>query len=440
MAQPCVAVAYSGGRDSSALLHATLAAAEPLGVRVAALHVHHGLSPFADGWQTHCQAQCARWARRGRPVAFASLRVSGQPASGESVEAWARTARYRCLREMALEQGAELVLLAHHRRDQAETFLLQALRGAGPAGLAGMPASALREGITWARPWLGKPREDIEAYATRHRLKFIEDESNSDPRFARNRLRLQLWPALVDSFPQAESVLADSAQWAQQAVECLAELALQDMEPRVDATGGLDVRAWLEMAPARRSNLLRAWLKLNSGKAAPASLVARLMAELRPTGTSRWPLEGGELRSYRAVLRWVPNSGSAQRSKPAAEVEMSVGGVGEFCLPGWGGCLRVMATKEQGVPLAWLGRLTLKHRSGPERFQVDLGRPPRSLKKQYQANAVPAWERDGPLFYSGGQLVFVPGLGLDARVLALPGQPQVSLRWVPLMRQEVGAS
>ncbi len=341
---------------------------------------------------------------------------------------------------MALEQGAELVLLAHHRRDQAETFLLQALRGAGPAGLAGMPASALREGITWARPWLGKPREDIEAYATRHRLKFIEDESNSDPRFARNRLRLQLWPALVDSFPQAESVLADSAQWAQQAVECLAELALQDMEPRVDATGGLDVRAWLEMAPARRSNLLRAWLKLNSGKAAPASLVARLMAELRPTGTSRWPLEGGELRSYRAVLRWVPNSGSAQRSKPAAEVEMSVGGVGEFCLPGWGGCLRVMATKEQGVPLAWLGRLTLKHRSGPERFQVDLGRPPRSLKKQYQANAVPAWERDGPLFYSGGQLVFVPGLGLDARVLALPGQPQVSLRWVPLMRQEVGAS
>ncbi len=439
MAQPCVAVAYSGGRDSSALLHATLAAAEPLGVRVAALHVHHGLSPFADDWLAHCQSQCARWARRGRPVTFASMQVSGQPARGESVEAWARTARYRGLRELALEQGAALVLLAHHRRDQAETFLLQALRGAGPAGLAGMPASALREGITWARPWLARPREDIEAYATRHRLKVIEDESNHDPRFARSRLRLQLWPALVGSFPQAESALADSAQWAQQAAECLADLALQDMELRVDATGGLDVRAWLELAPARRSNLLRAWLKLSSGKAAPASLVARLMAELRPTGTARWPLDGGELRSYRAVLRWAPIGGSAERSKVAAEVELAVGGVGEFCLPGWGGCLRVMATKEQGVPLAWLGRLAIKPRAGPERFQAGLGRPPRSLKNQYQASAVPAWERDGPLFYSGGQLVFVPGLGLDARVLALPGQPQVSLQWVSMVRQEVGA-
>jgi tRNA(Ile)-lysidine synthase len=199
------------------------------------------------------------------------------------------------------------------------------------------------------------------------------------------------------------------------------------------------VKAWLELPSARRSNVLRAWLKLRSGKAAPASLVERLMAELRPPDTARWLLDGGELRSYRGVLRWAPNGATPRRGKTVAEVELSVGGVGDFRLPGWGGCLRVTATKEQGVPLAWLGRLALKPRSGPERFQAGLGRPPRSLKKQYQANAVPAWEREGPLFYSGGQLVFVPGLGLDARVLALPGQPQVSLHWVPLGQQAGGA-
>ncbi len=432
MPQACVAVAYSGGRDSSALLHATLAAAAPLGVVVAALHVHHGLSPHADDWLAHCDAQCARWAKRGWPVVFASTRAAGHPAAGESIEAWARTLRYRALRELALKQGASLVLLAHHRRDQAETFLLQAFRGAGPAGLAGMPASVIRENITWARPWLGRPREDIEAYVTRHRLRCIEDDSNGDPRFARNRLRLQLWAALIEAFPQAELALAASAQWAQEAMACLSELALQDMKPVAAGPDGLNVKAWLDLAPARRSNVLRAWLKLRSGRAAPASLVARLMAELRPVGIARWPLDTGELRVYRGVLRFAPSGGKPQRGVTTAEAELSVGGVGEFRLPGWGGCLKVTVTKEQGIPLAWLGRLTLKPRSGSERFQAGLGRPPRSLKKQFQASGVPAWEREGPLFYSGGQLVFVPGLGLDARMLALPGQPQVSLRWVPL--------
>jgi tRNA(Ile)-lysidine synthase len=437
----CVAVAYSGGRDSSALLHATLAVAAPLGVRVAALHVHHGLSPHADDWLVHCEAQCARWAKRGWPVGFASFRASDCPAAGDSVEAWARTLRYRALRDLALQQGASVVLLAHHRRDQAETFLLQALRGAGPAGLAGMPASVVREGVTWARPWLHRPREDIEAYGIRHRLKCIEDGSNDDSRYARNRLRLQAWPALVSSFPQAESALADSARWAQQALECLSDLAIQDLGPLTSGSDGLDVNAWLELSVARRSNVLRAWLKFRSGRSAPASLVARLMAELQPRGNARWPWESGELRAYRGVLHHASPDGQRPQSGAAsAEGSLSVNRVGQFRLPGWGGCLLVKRTKEHGVPLAWLGRLELKPRSGAERFQLGPGRPPRSLKKQYQANAVPAWERQGPLLYSGGQLVFVPGLGLDARVWALAGQEQVSLSWLSSARPATSAA
>ncbi|HET7794176.1 MAG TPA: tRNA lysidine(34) synthetase TilS, partial [Rhizobacter sp.] len=190
----CIAVAYSAGRDSTALLHAVVHAAAQQGAQVAALHVHHGLSPHADDWLAHASAQCERWARQGLPVRLITHRLSGKPTRGESIEAWARQARYRALRQMAIEAGAKLVLLAHHQRDQAETLLLQALRGAGVAGLAGMPRNIEREGITWVRPWLDHPRERIEAYVRHHRLRYIDDDSNADARFARNRLRWQVWP------------------------------------------------------------------------------------------------------------------------------------------------------------------------------------------------------------------------------------------------------
>jgi len=108
---------------------------------------------------------------------------------------------------------------------------------------------------------------------------------------------------------------------------------------------------------------------------------------------------------------------------------VSVTRAGRYALPDWGGALRVVRVRDGGVPLAWLARLELRERRGGEQFQAGIGRPPRSLKKQYQAEAVPEWERDGPLVYSGGQLVFVPGLGLDARVIGLPGQALVQLSW-----------
>lgn len=430
MARPCVAVAYSGGRDSSALLHATLAAAKPLGIEVAALHVHHGLSPHADDWLAHCEKQCARWARLGRPLVFASFRALSRPVKGESVEAWARLIRYRALRRLAMEQGATVVLLAQHRRDQAETFLLQALRGAGPAGLASMPASIVREGITWARPWIGVPTEGITAYVARHRLKYIDDESNDDHRYGRSRLRHLVWPLISEAFPQAESAFCDAAKRAQEASECLAELAQQDLVPLVSGLNGLKVQPWQALSVARRSNVLRTWLKLCLGVSAPASLVARLMSELRPTGTARWPLANGELRLYRGVLQQV-GIDSRPEARPALEKTLTVDQVGDFPLPGWGGHFQVTLVKERGVPLARLGRLELKPRQGAEQFQAGVGRPARSLKKQYQAAGIPPWDRQGPLLYSAGQLVYVPGLGIDARVLALPGQPQLKLQWLP---------
>lgn len=428
-----VAVAYSGGRDSTALLHATVAAAAPLGIRVVALHVHHGLSAHADAWLAHCRRQVQGWRRRHRGLSLCVERVSSGPAPGDSIEAWAREARYAALARMARAEGAGVVLLAHHRRDQAETWLLQALRGAGVAGQAAMPRRAQRDGIVWCRPWLDQPREAVEAYLQRHRLGHVDDDSNGDPRYARNRLRLQVWPALLAAFPQAEGSLASAARWAQEAHDALQELARLDLASVADGQG-VCLDRWSALSDARRSLVLRLWLQQQTGHAAPASLVQRLLDEWPAAGAARWPAPGGMLRAHRGRLSWsaMPVGTALPATDDlAAEAALTIRRAGTYPLPGWGGALRVSRVRELGVPLAWLGQLTLKPRAGGEQFQAGIGRPPRSLKKQYQAMAVPAWQRDGPLVYSGGQLVYVPGLGIDARVIGLPGQPLVALQWLP---------
>jgi tRNA(Ile)-lysidine synthase len=371
--------------------------------------------------------QCARWARQGLPVRLSVHRLVDKPAPGESVEAWARQSRYRALRAMAVEAGARVVLLAHHQRDQAETLLLQALRGAGVAGLAGMPQSAERDGITWVRPWLSHSRDAIEAYVRHHRLRYVDDDSNADPRFARNRLRLLVWPELSRAFPQAEASLADAAAWAGEASNCLAELAVLDLA-QVSTSTGLNLKSWQCLSLARQGNALRAWLKQQSGQVAPASLVTRLMQELPARGPAQWLIPGGVLRRYRDQLRFDAGERLCD-GKVARETSVSIHRAGSYALPGWGGVLVATRVKTGGVPAAWLAHLELRARKGGEQFQAGIGRPARSLKKQFQAAEVPEWARSGPLVFSGGQLVFVPGLGLDARVLALPGQPQLGLHW-----------
>lgn len=296
-----VGVAASGGRDSTALLHATARAGQALGVAVHALHVHHGLVDGADAWLAAVRAQARRWG-----CGFRTCRLEGAPARGESVEAWARRERYRALAAMAAEAGCTLVLLGQHRRDQAETVLLQALRGGGPAGLAAMSSRAERGGVVWARPWRDHPREAIEAYLRRHRLRWVEDPSNADARFARNRLRQQVWPALLQAFPDAEAQLAASARRSAEASAALDEWAHQDLQGCVDDTGGLVVAPWCGLSPARRALALRAWLAGQAGLYAgvPDSLVQRLQAELPGArGASRWPASGGFLTLRRGVLR-----------------------------------------------------------------------------------------------------------------------------------------
>ncbi len=291
--QPTVAVAFSGGRDSLALLHATCRSAQTLGLQVLALHIHHGLMPEADGWLASAQRLCARWRRRGWPLRLRWAHLAGRPAAGDSVEAWARQGRHAALAALAVEEGATLLLLAQHRRDQAETFLLQALRGGAPAGLSAMPEHIHRNGIVWARPWLGQPRTAIDAYVRAYRLRPIDDPSNSDTALARNRLRLLVWPALEAAFGHAETTLAAAAARAQETRAALDELAALDLAPLVDAQGRLAVAGLRRLSAARQANALRAWWAASSGHSAPQALVSRLLGELKQLGVARWPAGAG---------------------------------------------------------------------------------------------------------------------------------------------------
>lgn len=423
-----MAVAYSGGRDSTALLHATLAAAAEQGIRVAALHVHHGLSENADAWLAHCEERCARWRAHGLPLVFDHRRLAGAAARGESVEAWARRARYAALREMAVAHDASLVLLAHHRQDQAETFLLQALRGAGVSGLAAMPRIVEREGLTWARPWLACPSASVAAYARHFHLRHVEDDTNADRRFARNRLRRDIWPALSTAFAQADAALAASAVWAGEARSCAADLAAIDLA-RLTDEHGLDLAAWAALTRARRSNVLRAWLVAQTGAAPSAVIVQRLLAELGASAPARWSVGKHSLQRYRGRLTCTDAATPVPAARTTTTLCLLRGGT--YALPDWGGRLRVRSVACAGVARSCLTELRLVARRGGEQFQAGPARPARSLKKQFQARAVPGWARRGPLLYAGDQLVYVPGLGIDARALAPKGVRQVSFEWLP---------
>jgi tRNA(Ile)-lysidine synthase len=263
------AVALSGGADSTALL---IACATRWPGRVHAVHVHHGLQAAADGFAAHCVALCERL-----HVPLVVQRINAAHAVGESPEDAARQARYRALAE-ALQNnwGGQIkhMALAQHADDQVETLLLALSRGSGLPGLACMPAVAERHGVTYHRPWL-----DVPGLALRDALKaasevWVEDPTNTDTRYTRNRIRAELLPVIEQAFPSFRQTFARSASHAAQAQTLLLEVAEQDLQlvgnPPV-------INALQQLSVARQSNVLRHWLALEHSQASAAQLQALLV-------------------------------------------------------------------------------------------------------------------------------------------------------------------
>ena len=248
-----LAVAYSGGADSTALL---VACAARWPGQIEAFHVHHGLQAAADGFERHCDAFCERLG-----VSLRVHRVDARHAPGESPEDAARRARYASLtvlaKATATRSEIRSIALGQHADDQAETVLLALSRGAGLAGLAAMPEVAQREGLVFHRPLLSVPAGEIRAWLKAREVPWIEDPSNADARFTRNRIRAELLPALDRAFPQFRSTFARSARHAAQAHGLLVELAQQDLA----AVGTPpDIGALRQLSRARQANVLRHWL------------------------------------------------------------------------------------------------------------------------------------------------------------------------------------
>ncbi len=417
-----IIVALSGGRDSVALLDAMMAIALPRGHALTAVHVHHGLSPNADAWARFCEELCAA---RGVPLALWMAGVARAPQ--QSLEATARIARYGALAATAAARGIAHVALAHHRADQAETLVLQLLRGAGPRGLAGMPGSTRdRAGITWLRPLLASSRAAIDAYVDALQLRFIDDESNDSPVHRRNAVRQQIMPALARVFPDPERTLARAAGLQAEAARLADDLAALDAGDATDA-GSLDRERLAALPPHRAANTLR-WFLRQCGLPAPSA--ARLESMLMQLRTARADAKVRIVHAGRAL--GVHRGRIYVHALPPPAFDVPWCGEAALALPhGHVTFDRVVGSGLDEARLA--GRpLCIRSRVGGERFALDAGRPRRTLKALLQEAGMPTWLRAGvPLVFCGDDLVWVPALGLAGGFAPPPANVGIAMAWHP---------
>ncbi|MDB5823136.1 MAG: tilS [Herminiimonas sp.] len=438
---PSIAIAFSGGLDSSALLHLAHGYAREHGIALFAFHVHHGISPNADAWLAHCASSCAALG-----VTFEARHVTLQ--KGKSgVEAAARKLRYAALGDMCGAHGVRLILTAHHLDDQAETVLLQLLRGSGTAGLSGMDAANSapellgNPELVMARPLLPAARQALEAYVAQHAIGYIDDESNTDPRYARNALRLQVMPALAQAFPGFQERFARSASHAQSAQRLLTELAAEDLAACRDGDT-IDVAKLRAMSIDRVHNLLRHWFATRSLRMPSTAWLAEMVTQLveaRPDAQLLVTHPDCHIRRHRDRLYITPKLGdlAGLRDPDDEGVIVKHGqdfrwqGERQIAFPDYGGTLYFDESGE-GFDPAWLRgqALQIDFRKGGERLKPAANRPTRSLKYHYQACNVPAWERARlPIVSAGPALLFAAGIGMDCHHLASGAGPFIRLRW-----------
>ena len=391
----------------------------------------HGLSAHAGEWAEFCTALCQS---RGVRVVVARVDVPREPQ--QSLEAEARRVRYAALEKVAHEAGAHCVLLAHHQDDQAETLLLQLLRGAGPRGLAAMPAA--REdpnGVCWLRPLLAVSRAQIDAYAKARALRWIDDDSNMDVVHRRNALRRLVLPALASLNPAYSATLARAAAHQSDAVRLADDLAAIDAAHTGDDST-LDLAAFRALPPHRARNLLRWFLRQRALPAPSTARVEAMLIQLRTArldASIRLPHAGIEIGVHRGRIVIHP--------PPAAEFDLRWHGADELVLAH--GIVTFRRVIAAGIDEAHLTSAPLRvcSRRGGERLQLEAGGPRRSLKSLLRESAIAPWDRAGwPLVYCGETLAAVAGLLVAPPYRTGPGRPGLAIGWQPRVITRVSPS
>jgi tRNA(Ile)-lysidine synthase len=400
-------VAYSGGLDSRVLLQSMVALRDSgQQLEIKAVHVHHGLHEDADQWTEHCQEICSNLG-----VSLEVLRVDAKAATGESPEAAARTARYQAI--SSLLQDGEYLVTAHHQDDQAETFLLQLMRGSGVYGLSAMPVITRFSRGFHLRPFLGLKRAALRQYAEEAVLDWIEDSSNESLDFDRNFLRHEITPVLNQRWHAASGSISRSARHLGEAAELLDQLAREDLDNIAVAgnPAALNIPALRLLYESRQRNLLRYWIR-SLGLPLPSTRVLQhLMEDVLNARTDATPCVNWgdiEARRYRDQLFLIrqPDYPDPAVFNQAWDMKCRLE------IPGIG-TLSPHTVTGRGIklPLPEGQDLTIRLRQGGERIRPEGRGHEHTLKKLMQERGIPPWERERmPILYIDGKIAAVPGI------------------------------
>ncbi len=395
-------VAFSGGLDSTVLLHQLVTLRKTIApdLQLRAMHIHHGISPHADEWVSHCERLCARW-EVAFNVAYVHLVDDGQ-----GIEAQARAARYQALTD-ELRPG-EALLTAQHLDDQCETFLLALKRGSGPAGLAAMPKKLDFAGTTLLRPLLGKSRAALEAWAEAHQLAWIEDESNQDDAYDRNFLRLRVVPVLQQRWPHFARSVARSAELCGEQEALLDELLAEQLSALLQEDGALRIAPLADLSEIHRAALLRRWFAVHKAAMPSRAALQRVWDEVassREDANPRLKFGDREVRRFQEALYWVPavegqGDTVVHWFAPYAPLHLPAG-LGILKLGADGQAVRAPRDDEA---------VTIRFKAGGNHHIIGRDRG-RSLKKIWQELQIPSWQRNiTPLVFYGEQLITAPGI------------------------------
>jgi len=429
-----IAVACSGGLDSAVLLHlsAEFFASHPhlYSYPLRVFHVHHGLSPNADHWLAHVQNECEQL-----NLPFAARKVSVVSVDEHGPENAARRARYEALADLCSTHHVELLLTAHHQDDQAETVMLQALRGAGLPGWSGMSDlqrdhALLPATVTLARPLLDCSRKQLEQIARERAITHIIDESNEDSRYKRNAIRHDIFPVIEQHFEGFTQTLARSSQHFQTAQGLLDELACSDLQQCL-IQGELNLKKLALLSADRIDNLLRYWVYEKISSYPSQAQLHQLHQQMLHAAIDTHPqIVIGEWVLQRENEHLIIRAQAGVDQPPMDIMTLVWQGERHIDIPEWRGQLVFEDGEGEGFDrdLLLQGPLTLRPRQGGERLKLDVRRPSRSLKNLFQESGVAAGRRPWlPLLYAGDQLLFACGLGPNC--IAIEKNPGVRLRW-----------
>jgi tRNA(Ile)-lysidine synthase len=418
-------VGFSGGLDSTVLLEILAEHVAPQGYPVTAMHVNHGLSPNADEWVRFCERFCAN-----HGVALTVQEVHVNTASPGGLEAAARGARYAAF----AARPEPYLALAHHLDDQAETVLMQLLRGTGLKGIAAMPELRLLRGtgVHIFRPLLEYSRVELAEYAKEKGLRWIEDESNASMRFDRNFLRLEVGPRLDERYPGWRESLTRFARHAGAANELLDDLASLDGVP---TSPGEPLPLYPDLGAERRANALRTFLARNAvmmPSETRLAEMARQLFEARDDARVRIDHAGVAIVRHKDAVRIERELGPAMDGARNEPWRVDWHRERDVDLGGDRGAIHFDSVRGEGIAAdpARAGRWYFAPRGGGETIRLGTDRPTRTLKNLLQEREIPVWQREKlPLLFHEERLVWVPGVGIAAEYACPPGEEGFSPSW-----------